>query len=335
MLEHPFLEGRVEISGSVREPIFLGWIQGPGGRRHFVGRLEFGPDEIRLARLDVQGGVTLSGRLMKGTERKGRLLLYLYPAAAAGGSRTTALWPEEQAPVGMELAWEPVSRSGLKIHGQTLDGQVSLEGRWDPKAPDPLEAALQFQEASLSELLAWVLPRKDRPRLEGWVRGRIQLNQLADRLISQGELFAQEIRFNAARFDELTLRFRGTGPWFQIQDSHMARPGEVLRMEGLLDLRRLGQPTFFKEVRLTPADKSLNWNGWKMTPLGSGLQVQRQAAQDRVEVGFSYEMDGQVQPEPVQREGVEVGMPIAPDKRLQVRMDREGEFLGVEHRKQF
>ena len=56
-LEHPFLKGRVELSGLLLEPVLLGWFQGVDGQpRHFVSQFLMDSDAIRISQMEIQGG---------------------------------------------------------------------------------------------------------------------------------------------------------------------------------------------------------------------------------------------------------------------------------------
>ena len=51
-------------------------------------------------------------------------------------------------------------------------------------------------------------------------------------------------------FDQIAIRFQGKGPILRLENSQLSRRGSVMRMEGMLDVRRIGQPDFFRNVKL-------------------------------------------------------------------------------------
>jgi hypothetical protein len=183
-------------------------------------------------------------------------------------------------------------------------------------------------------------------RVEGWVH----LQGPWTRLVSQGELFSRNGTFRQRRFELATLRFSGLGPILQIQDSGIRFPGESMRIEGSVDLRRIGQPHFFRQVRLNSTGKSMTFGGWEVSPVSvqspggpmggpgggaSGLVAQRMTEDEKVSVHLAYEVDEEIRPEPMTHPKVEVGYSLSEQERLKVRLDRDENFLGVEHRKRF
>ena len=181
-------------------------------------------------------------------------------------------------------------------------------------------------------------------RVEGW----IHLQGPWRRLVSQGELFSRNGTFRQERFDLATLRFLGSGPVLKVQDSGVIFSEGALRMEGAVDLRRIGQPDFFRQIRLSSTDKSMAFSGWRVRPVStrgpagpsggagaSGLSMQRVTPGEKVSVRLAYEVDEEVRPEPQTRQKVEVGYSLSDQERLKIRLDRNENFLGVEHRKKF
>ena len=55
-LEHPFLKGRMEVSGPWLKPALIGWVEVSQDKRHFAAQLEMMPGGVRLSRMEVQGG---------------------------------------------------------------------------------------------------------------------------------------------------------------------------------------------------------------------------------------------------------------------------------------
>jgi hypothetical protein len=43
-----------------------------------------------------------------------------------------------------------------------------------------------------------------------------------------------------------------------------------MQMEGALDLRRIGQPDFFRMVKLTSVNKGVEVAGWQLRPVPGG-----------------------------------------------------------------
>lgn len=322
-LQHPLLKGLVEISGPVTDPILLGWVEGVrSGRIYFVAQLEVAGNGVRLVRMDLPDGWSLSGTL---------------------GRNRAVLWvhPEDQIPQEMVLEWNRVSPSEMDLEATFLDDQISLRGRVGLKPPYPVDLVLDLKQAQIAELAPWILPAGKVPHLAGRIQGRVNLTGNVKQALSRGEILSGRGRFNREIFNGVSLRFQGVGPILQVQNSQLSKPEGILLMEGTVDLRRLGQQNFFSQIRLSPIEKAVHWDGWQVRSLAngkpgaSGLQMQRKTAQDRVEVGLDYQIDSQAPTDSVQKEGVEMNYSLSSDERLNLRLDRDKEFVGLEHRRQF
>ncbi len=321
--QHPLLKGHVEISGLLAEPVILGWVEGSRFERtHFAGQLKFTENAIRLTRMELPEGWTVSGSL-----RRDRATLWIRP--------------QDQIPQELTVSWNKTSKSQIDLNAAFLQDLISLSGHIDLKPPYPLDLVLSLKGVPIGEIVPWILPLQRAPHLVGQVSGRVALKGLLKKCLSRGELFSSEGRFNREVFNGITLRFEGVGPILQIQNSQLSKPEGILLMEGSVDLRRLGQSDFFSKVQLLPMEKSLQWRGWRMRSLASGkpgtsgLEIQRRIDQVGMEVGLAYEVDSQVQTESIRRENVQLNYPLSSEQRVNLRLNKEEEFVGVEHRKQF
>ena len=235
-LRHPFLNGLVEVSGPVNRPALVGWVEGrQGGRRHFAAQLEIDANSLRLVRLEL---------------------------------------PEGQIFQDLTVAWEKRSRSEMNFTARFLADRVSAEGRLGLRSPHSMDLFLDFKDAPVSEIASWILPPNKMPRLAGLVRGRVVLKGSLKQVLSRGELLSSEGRFNREVIHGMTLRFQGSGPILQVQNSKLSKPEGILLMEGTLDLRRLGQPDFFSGIHLLPMERTVHL-----------------AAQGQMGVGLAYEVD--------------------------------------------
>ena len=83
-------------------------------------------------------------------------------------------------------------------------------------------------------------------------------------------------------FESAALRFQGEGPILKLKNSSLSKSSGVTLVEGEVDLRRLGQRDFFRKIKLSSMERSLNLNGWQMTPTPGtqGLTLRRPASEE-------------------------------------------------------
>lgn len=341
-LKHPLFKGMVESSGAVKEPILLGWIEGTHfSRSHFVSQWSLSREAIHLKQAELEGAWRVGGVLKKEVSSLGP------------GGRIT-IWARQEEGIPEQLtAWWGMERSDLTLQAELLGQEASLNGRIHLKPPHPVDLNLEFKGADLERWIRWFAgPR--RWALSGLIHGRVTFTGPLSQLESQGQISSEGGSLGRESFRLATLRFRGEGPIVKIQNSQITKPSGALLIEGTVDLRRLGRSDFLSNVRLSSTERSLGiGGGWRVGPLGvesptrpvdvpgerpsvSGLSVRRLAAENQMAVGLVYEVDREVQPEVVQREELELAYPLSSSgQKVQVRLDRDEEFVGVEHRKKF
>ncbi|MBI3333496.1 MAG: hypothetical protein HYZ93_05345 [Candidatus Omnitrophica bacterium] len=255
--DHPLFNGRVELSGPVLEPVLMGWVEGWNARRYFVAQLVFSREEILLSQLEIQGGWSARGLLRRsgpssltvsGSGR--RMELEFQPPAAEGNQVLFSVREGEEAPRQMGVTWT-VRRETLELKADLLQQKTSLSGQVRLSSPYPADLALRFNGADMVGLARWLLPKDRIPALSGALYGEVRLTGPLSQLRSQAKVFSREGRLGTDRFIAATLRFRGTGPILQLEDSQMTKASGVVLMEGTVDLRHLGQNDFFSRVKLS------------------------------------------------------------------------------------
>ncbi len=345
-VEHPLITGRLEVSGSLSEPILLGELDGVRGGRRFVSRWAVTPQAIRCLQMEIQGGWILKGNLetqapfFKGLfQLQGpgeRFELRVESSPSEGGHAALWMYQEDQIPEKIDANWlikKPYLHLTIDLFGRRL----ILNGRFDMRPPYPLALTLDFKEVDVGDAAMWLLPRRGIPPMSGRLLGKVDLSGSPRLLTSEGEVFTDKLTFGQAEFANASLRFQGIGPILQIHNSQMIRPSGVVLMDGVVDVRRVGRRDFFAGVKLSSLEKGLSWEGWRMdsAPGSSGLQLHRPGGSNRVSVGLDYKLDTGVTSEPVEREEVRVGYPLSSGEKVSIRLNKDEEFLGVEHRNKF
>ena len=327
----------------------FGWVESaPVGRRHFAARLDITREAINLSQMQVQGGWTATGGLVlhppswRGqldvTGPDGRFRFRIQPGK--NGSTKAWLWVqlEDTTPKEFSARWS-VRRGQLEFEANLLGDQAVLAGQADLAFPYRTAVALNLNRLDLGEIADWI-PRQSSSKLSGKVQGKVEVSGFLGRITSSGELIAGDGRFGRLQFDRIAIRFHGKGPFLQMENSHLAGRGGMMQMEGLLDVRRIGQPDFFRHVKLSPmpgAGGNLDVAGFQVltAPGDSGVQLQTTAPGNKTTIGVAYQMDTQIPQEPVEREGLEVKHAVTPEQNVKIKIEKEERIIAVEHRKKF
>lgn len=342
---HPGLTGQVEVSGTILEPILYGWVEGPGGfRRRFVGRLQMDHETIDLQQMEIEGGYLLTGAWepaakatsLRLTGPSGRYELKVAPNVVGGGRLLLRAHPEDGRIRDMAASWI-VKDDRLSIIAGFFGDSVMLQGWVGLKPPYPTHLATDFNGVDIQDAFLCVLPQGHSTALSGEIFGHINFEGPLSRLTSVGELRTGQGKLGRLEFIRCAIRFQGAGSLLRIQNSQVTRTSGLLLLEGNVDLRRVGRPDFFRQVKLSSMERTLGLGSWQMgpTPGGPGLQMQRSNPGGGATVELAYERDTSVQSESVERQKVELDYPISENENITMRMDRDDGFVGVEHRGKF
>lgn len=260
-LEHPMLRGEVEITGQLLEPVVFGWIESaPTGRVHFISQLDITREAIGLPRIQLQGGwVATGGWVFRQPSWKGELNVigpdqerFRFQIMPGEGNSTWAmLWmhPEGVAPKEFSVRW--VVRLGeLDFEADLMRRQAVLKGRTDLRFPFRTAVRLDLAGLELNRIADWI-PNQSSSKLSGALRGQVEVNGFLGHVSSKGTLIADKGRFGRMNFDQIAIRFQGKGPILRLENSQLSRRGSAMQMEGMLDVRRIGQPDFFRNVKLS------------------------------------------------------------------------------------
>jgi len=347
-IRHPMLSGEVEIGGPLLKPAVFGWVEAaPVGRRHFAARLDITREAIGLSQMQVQGGWTATGGLVfrqpswRGqldvAGPDGRFRFRIEPGKKDFTKAMLWVHLEDAAPKEFSARWR-VRRGQLEFETKLLEGQAVLTGQVQTAFPYKSAVALDVNRLELAEIADWI-PRQS-SKLAGKVQGKVEVSGLLGRVTSSGELIAAQGRFGRLEFNRIAIRFRGKGPFLQLENSYLAGRGGMMQMEGLLDARRIGRSDFFRHVKLSPmpgAGGNLDVAGFQVmtAPGDSGVEVLATAPGSKTTIGVAYQMDTQIPQEPVEREGLEVRHAVTPEQNVKIKIEKEERIIAVEHRKKF
>ncbi len=315
-LDHPMLKGSAEITGPLLEPVVFGWVESaPIGRRHFIAKLDITRETIGLPRMQIQGGWTATGGLVfRRPSWRGELNVlgpdmerFRFQIMPAGGEFTRAtLWvhPEGAPPKEFSVQWT-VRRGQLDFEAGLMGRQATLKGQVDLRLPYRTAVRLDLTALELDGIADWI-PNQSSSKVAGTMKGYVEVNGFLGQVSSKGELIAGKGRFGRLDFDQISIRFQGRGPILRLENSQLLRRGSALRMEGMFDARRIGQPDFFRHVKLSSVpgmESSLDLGG--------------------IAIG------------PTSGEGVNVQTAVTPEQNVKVKIEKEEQVIAVEHRKKF
>jgi len=327
---HPLLNGYLEATGPVTAPVLLGWFDGlPSGRTHFLAQLRLTHHGVELSHLELPRGWRAVGRMDVLTPPK-------TPSSTRWQGQLDLVGPKDRFRLEVEPKDKRTIRMSLSMHREGLpvnrmegevrmtrqalhlqltffDASVRLEGQIASEPPYPIRMVAILDQMELERLAQWFPDRMGGVKVSGRVSGQVELSGSWPHMESRGELLAEEGRFNQQRIAKMVVRFHGNGPLVTIEPSLMVKPDGSFRMEGQVDLRRMGQSDFFRAIRLSPSTRDFSWAGWQIRPTS----------------GWQGEDDGIQMVRARGIQGSEEAM------ELSIRVNRDERFVGMEKRKRF
>jgi len=221
-----------------------------------------------------------------------------------------------------------------------LGNEYELSGTWDLDKSREVALAFAVEDADLKEIfmIAGIEGKKD---ILGAVNGKIESTGMLPALKTSGHFRVGEGKLGTLNYEAINVHISGTGPLLTFVDSYILREEGALRLDGQIDLQKLsaGHKDKSKEaVKLSFGSDSLIWNGWDISKplespefkmkkdLGSGLRV----------TFMGYLNDEQAWDESdLDEEEVGVEYQVTEDNRLKMKLKKDEEFFGMEHKINF
>ncbi len=212
-------------------------VQGPLGRwRHPQG-------EVVVQELNT-GPVTVS------TTARWDAAWTIWPPGLRG-TLTTAGTTVNRQPVSEVSGTWRMGLGRVTIDDLALGPRYRMAGSvgWIP--PYPLTLTLDLMDADAARIAALIEPGKN-PLAGGIVQGRVAVTGPAGAPHLHGTLSARNGKLRATAFEAATVEFDGEGSVIRFTNTRLWQPSAEVVVEGFLDVTKLGTPTVFQDMRLTP-----------------------------------------------------------------------------------
>lgn len=167
------------------------------------------------------------------------------------GTLTTAGTLVNRQPVSEVSGTWRVDLGGVTIHELALGSRYRVAGSVGCLPPYPVTLTLDLTDADAARVAALIEPGKN-PLAGGIVQGRVAVTGSAGAPHLRGTLAARNGKLGATTFEAATLEFDGEGSVIRFTNTRLRQPGAEVVVEGFLDVTKLGTPTVFQDMRLTP-----------------------------------------------------------------------------------
>ncbi|MBN1587275.1 MAG: hypothetical protein JW937_07585 [Candidatus Omnitrophica bacterium] len=212
---------------------------------------------------------------------------------------------------------------------------LSLAGRLELRPPYEINMLAEIQDTSLKGLIDVLNPSIDK-KLVGTVEGEIRLEGPLFGPQFNGRFESRDGRLGEILYESLYLGASGAWPVLNLVDARINRPGGYMTLEGELDLREMGKPYVFRNVRTLLDGNTVVWHGWDIQPddparpfsIGKHLS-------EKVYLSFVSRLnDERLHPGDDDSE-LELKYLIQGRQKLQVSISDQEEFVGIAHEVKF
>lgn len=146
----------------------------------------------------------------------------------------------------------------LQIASLTCGDRTVLSGSVGLQPPFSLALSLEVLGIDAAEVAAVIEPGKS-PVAAGIVHGRLDLVGTLGQPRLTGYLGGRDGKIGNTPYETATINFEGEGSVIRLLDSRIQQPGQLMILEGVVDLARLGAANVFEHVRMTPHTQSPSW----------------------------------------------------------------------------
>lgn len=292
----------------------------PGG--HFSGvarlnHLEIGGCDI-LTRIEVRGNFVVSDE--ESWELKGDLATF-----------NTIL---NYYPFRDIRAEYQFSREGFKMPVLEFGKEYRLSGCLDWSTAPTVDLLIYIRNADLGDLA--VITGGNRTSVDGRIEGYLKICGPVSAPEIDFRLRSENGRIGSFEYDWARINFGGIWPIIQSVDSAFKRGKGCYFLEGEADLRKLGSSDVLDSLKLAADRRTMVWKGWDISREGSGAELKiGKDVGDEFRVSFKTLMadaDG----ENSENEGeMELAYRLGGRRALKLKLKREEEVVGIEHKIKF
>ena len=224
----------------------------------------------------------------------------------------------------------------LKIISCEMGRSIKIKGSAALKGPAyPIEMEILADNLNITHTLS-SLRAPDIKVISGVMNARVSLKGRAIRPNLKCRLDIRKGNIGDIYFNSLNADLSGIGSAIRIEDSRINTDKGHLAMVGDLDLKDIGRQNIFADVRILTYDRNVVMDGWDIVQEGTGANVAAiKDVSDTVNVGFRTSVNDEKLDPRDRTSQFELGYKMFESDMVNLRLDGESEFVGVEHKEKF
>ncbi len=223
----------------------------------------------------------------------------------------------------------------FEISSLELGREYRLSGWLDWKEAPKMEARLDINDADTGDLML-IAGSSGRLAASGRFRGTLRVAGLLAGPKIDFHLSGEKGNIGKLDYEWSRINFSGIWPALRAVDSVFKHEDGLYSLEGEMDLRRLGTPDVLAQLSLIGSSKTVVWQGWDIARPESEakLEVGKNVGEE-FRVAFRALLPDETLRLPEEKEEMEIAYRLGGNRTLGLKLKKEEEILGVEHKIEF
>jgi hypothetical protein len=366
-------DGELKINGLVNQPSLSGFLKTEEGKEiNFLGDLDFRQNGMEITQLlvcqtsDSPADLKQPQIKLKGFIRPDKLALeidlehwqfahqdFLTDLAVSGqvgkdtfgrscikGKLNTTNTIINFHPLVQELVGEfELNGQSLVVNYLKYGENLHLSGAIGLTQPHEINLTVDFKDMPIKQLFEF-FSEKDLGALSGLISGTLKVSGSAKNLYVAGHLDARNGVLGDTAYTSAIFNFSGFCPVLDLYDSRISKDQSYYLLNGKMDFRCLGKENFLKGLDVKSGEGSVSWQGWDVTKEKNSREVLfgKDLANGKVHLGYKAYLDnGQIleNKEANAQNELKLEYHLFPDKNIQLNLQKNEQYLGLEHKKEF
>lgn len=227
--------------------------------------------------------------------------------------------------------------SVLEISKLSVGGGISMHGSVDVREPYPVNIILTLNNVNLSKMLSDFGISNSADFISGTLNGKCELKGPIEKSVLDAKLELRKGNISKLDYDYLTAHLRGEGPIIHIEESRITRPSGYFSIGGEIDLRKIGKPSIFENIKITTSESAILWDDLDTKTWQSTREISlTKHMSEQFSFGFkTFIQDNIIDESSRDTDEMAIEYKLHPNDSLKVMVGQDKNFFGLEHKDKF
>ncbi len=230
-----------------------------------------------------------------------------------------------------------VTGSSFELSSLDMENSFSAKGKLSLKEPQSLDMTVLSNNVNLNWLMPVFGVTNAAQVLSGTMNGKFNLKGYINNIKSDIRLEIRKGTMSTLDFDFLSVNFKGEGPVLRIEDSKISRESGQFSLGGEIDLRKLGKPSLFEDIKMASDDRAINWDSLDTRSVRGAQEVHmNKKIYEGISIDFTQFLnDERIDEGSRYNDEVKLEYELGSNDSLKMMIGSNNDFFGLEHKDRF